>query len=51
MTRVLRYLHILVKFTSIEYIIEDKAGKTNIGSTLIALLCQSRTSDFVVMIA
>ena len=45
------HLRILVKFTTVEYIREDTAGRTNIGSTRIALICQLRSSSLVIMIA
>jgi hypothetical protein len=41
LTGVSRNLRILVKFTTAEYIIEDTAGKTNIGRTGIALVSQA----------
>jgi len=47
----LGHLRILVKLTTVEYITEDTAGRTNIGSTRIALICQLRSSSLVIMIA
>jgi hypothetical protein len=41
LTGVSRNLRILGKFTTAEYIIEDTAGKTNIGRTRIALVSQA----------
>lgn len=45
------YLRILVKLTIDEYMTEDTAGRTNIGSTRIALICQVRSSSLVIMMA
>ena len=45
------YLRILVKLTTAEYMTEDTAGRMNIGSTRIALICQVRSSSLVIMMA
>lgn len=45
------YLRILVKLTTVEYMTVDTAGRTNIGSTRIALICQVRSSFLVIMMA